>query len=141
MCASVAPNTLAFKKFYNTVVLGVSSRFGDPTQFGYWHIVGFGADSTDSTVLRLIARELPRGRSGFHPYTTDVEIDYPGWIEPSAAETFWPLDDHAFPINRNRQCCYDCQQHGTNTSPPAPNPNVGLIHMPGCRFVFHVSFQ
>jgi hypothetical protein len=25
--------------------------------------------------------------------------------------------------------------------PPARNPNVGLIHMPGCRFIFHISFE
>src|SRR5262245_9220735 len=81
--------------------VGVSSRFGDPTQFGYWHIAGFGADSTDSTFLRLAAGESPRGRSGFHPYTTHVEIGYPGWIEPSA-EMSWQLDDPAFLIDRNR---------------------------------------
>jgi hypothetical protein len=115
--------------------VGVSSRFGDPIQFGCWHNVGFGADSTDSTFLRLAARELPRGRSGFHPYTTDVEIDCPGWIEPSA-EKFWPLDDHAFPINRNRQCCYDCQQHGTNTS---TGPQPERRSHPYARLSFYIS--
>src|SRR5262245_4853922 len=99
--------------------VGVSLRFGDPIQFGCWHSVGFGADSTDLIFLQLAARESPRGRSGFHPYTKPVEIDCRGWIELSA-EMSWPQDDLASPIDRNRRCRRHCPQHGTDTSTGRP---------------------
>jgi hypothetical protein len=118
----------------------VSSRFDDLIQFGCSHTVGFGADSTGSIVLQPAARESPRDRSGFHPYTKPMEIDCRSLIALSA-ETSWPHDDHASPIDKNRRCCRGCPLHGTDTSPPAADANVGFIHMPRCRFVFDLASE